>query len=296
MRHFLLLAIVFFAMHTAHAQFTITDIPAAFNTIHTTPQTIKIKRSNIKIPSGGHFQGIQALSDSQFVITGSSSSYAYYITTDRKTTTSIQKLTDAPFRHAGGCQLMGTMLFVGVEDNVAKDKSQIMIAGHIYPDSTPFSYPIISRSGIFKRSTAGAVGITSALRGYLMAVADWDSKNIDFYLCSDGNPKHFDSLTTFHAPDDHHWPSYQNINLLSAVGGKIYLIGMGLDGISNRADLYEVDIDRYHVSMKLISTRYFSCRGHAGFRYASGIDISPDHKLIIYTLGMHLSSPINVFR
>ena len=121
---------------TSHAQ--IPDVPAAFNAISTKPEVLHLKRNHIGVPSGGHLQGIQALSDSELVITASSSSYAYYLTANRTEITSIQKLSGSPFRHAGGCQVISRILFVGVEDNVGKDSSRIMIAGHFDPGRVPF--------------------------------------------------------------------------------------------------------------------------------------------------------------
>jgi hypothetical protein len=286
----LLVLILIVSFLKASAQ--IADVPAAFSALSPDPQVLHLKKSHIKVPSGGHLQGIQALSDSQIIITASSGSYAYYLTANRSELTSIQKLTDSPLRHAGGCQIFASMLFVGVEDNISKDSSQVYVASHFYPNGYPTSYPIIHRTGSHKRSTAGALGITDALRGYLLAVADWDSRNIDFYLCQNGNPLNFDSLTTYHAPAGR-WPSYQSVNLLTGIGGKIYMIGFALEGLNDIADLYELTFSPDGVQVRLVSTRTFKCKG-TSFRYGSGIYISPDHKLSIYSIARNVKARTSV--
>ena len=279
---------------TSQAQ--IPDVPAAFNAINTKPEVLHLKRNHIGVPSGGHLQGIQALSDSELVITASSSSYAYYLTANRTELKSIVKLGDSLFRHAGGCQVISRILFVGVEDNVGKDSSQVMIAGHFDPG--PSSFSVIKRGNTFKRSTAGAVGIAQVRDSFLLVVADWDSKNIDLYTPrpSKDNSWHFDSLTTFHAPDDRHWPSYQSINLLTDTAGKFYLIGFALDGTKDRADLYEVTLHPDRADLKLISTRNFKCRG-TSFRYGSGIYIDHIRQLHIYSCARNATAhtTINIF-
>ena len=130
-----------------------------------------------------------------------------------------------------------------------------------------------------------------------LAVADWDSKNIDFYTPNRANPDIFDSLTTFHAPDDHHWPSYQSINLLTDTAGKIYLIGFALDGTKDRADLYEVNLLPDRADLKLINTRNFKCRG-TSFRYGSGIYVNDARQLHIYSCARTVtaSTRINIFK
>ncbi|MCW3126650.1 MAG: hypothetical protein JWO03_2308 [Bacteroidetes bacterium] len=295
--HLFIVVIIQLVISPCHAQSFSSNIPAAFNAMSATPQVLYLKKNHIKVPSGGHLQGIQQSPDSTFVITASSASYSYYLTAKNGQFTSAQKINESPFRHAGGCQMSGYILFVGAEDNVAKDKSEIMLVSHSTDGAHPIIYPIIHRNGSFKRSTAGAVGITLSSNYYLLAVADWDSRNIDFYRCTNGNPRNFDSLTTFHAPDGKDWGSYQSINLISDVGGKVYLIGFGLDGVNNRADLFEVTFPDGKVDLQLISSRNFKCKG-ASFRYGAGIGTTPDGRLVIYSCGRNVSdhTPVNIFK
>ena len=298
MKRVLVLILAFISL-TSFAQ--IPDVPAAFNAIKATPEVLHLKRNHIQVPSGGHLQGIQALSDSVFVVTGSSSSYSYYLIANKTQFTSIRKISDAPFCHAGGCQVCGDHLVVGVEDNQAKDKSNIVDVLLDTKGDELDKEAFIQRKGIFKRSTAGAVGeiCTDTNPNWVMAVADWDSRNIDFYY-SIKNEDRFtitDSAANMIVPPEHRWCAYQSINLIRDTAGKVYLIGFGLDGLQNRADLFEVTLRPDRADLKLINTRNFKCRG-TSFRYGSGIYINEASQLHIYSCARNVTAhtTINIFR
>jgi hypothetical protein len=112
---------------------------------------------------------------------------------------------------------------------------------------------VIERAGEPKRSTAGCVGITKHKDQILLAVGDWDTKNIDFYSCKSGEfPKgHFELFHSINNESiskknwiDENWLSYQNINLISTVENELYLIGLGQNNKNeNVADLYQLKDD-----------------------------------------------------
>ena len=291
-----ILLTLLFSCISACAQ--LPDVPAAFAALSPDPQVLHLRRNHIKVPSGGHLQGIQALSDSIFVITGSSASFSYYLTVNKAQVTSIRKISDAPFRHAGGCQIFGDHLAVGVEDNIAKNRSNIIDILLDAKANESSKVTVLQRQGIFKRSTAGAVGalFRYGSHAWVMAVADWDSRNIDFYY-SVGDSIAMASAANIIIPVGWKWCSYQSINLLTDSTGKIYLIGFGLDGSKNRADLFEVDLNVPTAQLKLLSTRNFKCKG-TSFRYGSGIYISPNHKLAIYSIARNVgaNTAVNIFR
>ena len=306
--HFRLLIFILFQLaliRVTDGQSVLTDVTAAFKAISATPQLLHLKNGGFKIPAGGHLQGIQSLNNRDIVITASSDSYSYYMVgqlnqrTGKGKITSVQKIADSPYRHAGGCQVNTDTMVVGIEDNRARDKSQIVMVSFDDSSKQNDSHVIAHREGFVKRSTAGAVGFTKDNSGhYLVAVGDWDSRNIDFYLSKSWSILLFDSLTTFSAAIGQKWPSYQSINLLADANGKIYLIGFALDGVNNRADLFEVSLQKEAAYLRLISTRNFKCKGGAGFRYGSGICVTRDKKLAIYTCGRNVTghTPINIFR
>ena len=285
-------------LQASKAQYSLPDVPLAFSTMTVEPHVFHLKRNHINIPSGGHLQGIQALTDSTFIISGSSSSCSYYLTTDLHKILSLHNISDSPYRHAGGCQLIDGQLIVGVEDNEKKDRS-IIYSIRFDDRNNQFSKAlIIKREGFYKRSTAGASGFVKLSDGrYIIAIADWDSRNIDFYCGVSFSPLLRDSVITYHAPDQGHWCSYQSINLLTDTAGKVYLIGFALDGAINKADLFELTIADGKADLRLVSTRNFRCKG-TGFRYAAGIDMSKDGKLAIYSCSRRASPDVvvNVFR
>ena len=303
----------------------LTDVTAAFNLIDSKPTVFHLKKNPFKIPAGGHLQGIQAVGDSEIVITASSASFSYFITatlnmqTGKGKINDLQKIWNSPYRHAGGCQVNKDILIAGIEDNQQKDKSRIVMVS--FSDTLDTRYAetgyyhistIIERGGTVKRSTAGAVGFTKIKSGqYLVAVGDWDSRNIDFYLSKpwsgqltdfyltkSWSGQLFDSLTTFTAVKNKKWPSYQSINLLCDTNGTIYLVGFALDGLNNRADLFEVSVKNEAAYLRPVTTRNFKCKGGAGFRYGSGICVTPTGQLSIYSCGRNVSAhtPINIFR
>lgn len=306
------------ATQVCHAQYSVPNVPSAFQSISDKAEVIHLSKEKIQIPSGGHLQGIQCYDDSEFVITASSGSIAYYLKavvnkkTLRGTIKSLETIDHAPYRHAGGCQVYDAMLVVGVEDNAAKDKSHIMVIP-LKPEKIDSTEPVMiftrqphinqwgiaNRSGVYKRSTAGATGFVRTKAGpYLVAVGDWDSRDIDFYQSGFDAHTLFYPLPSFHAADSMHMCSYQSINLLTDTNGRIYLIGFGQDGAKNRADLYEVIFHPKDVGLKLISTRNFKCKSGASFRYAAGIGAERDGTLRIYTSCRNAGAKtaINIFK
>jgi len=288
----------------AHAQSGFDNgVSKSFHKIQSPPQLIRINYHGTKIPSGGHLQGIQRLSDSLLLITGSSSSYAYYLLTqislnaDKGQVKSVTKITDSPFRHAGGCQVYDHKLVVGVEDNHAKDKSDIIMISFNNLGEETGRRTIAHRAGKVKRSTAGAVGFTKFKTGqYVVIVGDWDSDYLDVYLSRTGVDSLFDSVTTFRLPGKKQ-PSYQAINLLTDKQGRLYLVGFSRFGFHNRVDLFELEFRMDGTKITNHEIFNFHCRGGAGFRYASGIELDNDSLSAVYSCsrGTRHSAIINIF-
>jgi len=257
--------------------------------ICTNPTTIRVKNTGFHIPSGGHLQGIQTMADSLVIITASSGSIAYYITAVYNKTNaqgqirSVQKISGNPFRHAGGCQVYVNQMAVGVEDNQAKNRSDIMLisfnnAGHETGKRT-----IAHRSGAVKRSTAGAVGFTQTKSGRFMVIAgDWDSDYFDVYLSRPGIDSLYDSVSTFRLSASAHPHSYQAINLLTDTTGNTYLMCFGKINGKNLAEIYQLNFANGLVLPILKQVCEYQCRAGAGFRWASGIRVNKN-QLKVYT-------------
>lgn len=280
----------------------LTDVEAAFNAIPSRPSIYHFQNTTFKPPKGGHLQGIQGWEESgreYIIITAGSAHFSYYVEASLSPegrVTKLQRLLHKPYRHAGGNQWCEGRVAVGVEDNFAKDKSQVLLINVRDTSATAPVQKIIERSGTYKRSTAGATGFTTFNNGYLIAVADWDSRNIDFYYSKAGSPLHFDSIATFHARDKSDWCVYQNINLLTDSSGKIFLIGFGKKEGKSCAELFRLGFQNGVVQMAAISTRYFDCRKGASFRYGAGSAVR-NNQLLLYSCQRSLKkkNAVNLF-
>jgi len=275
MRLFILLFIVpVFGFSQSMNNKPLSNVQAAFAKIDSNGKAIYISKGNHAIPKGGHLQGVQFCeAEGSIAFTASSSTVAYMalVNADKKVT-EVDTFLSSPYRHAGGCQVWGNKLAVGVEDNIARKKSRVMLVD--YENIDHKAVVIAKREGAYERSTAGATGITQLQKGkYLIAVADWDSKNIDFY---EGSDAQFDSIGTYHAPNTGYWCAYQNINLLTDTAGNLFMIGLGKQGTNNRADLFSIQFNNIQPQLTLLSTRNFNCKGGASFRYAAGIFTAMD--------------------
>lgn len=270
MRTLLLLLLIGYCT-LSHAQ-VLTNVPAAFAALDADKPAVKyFTNRHYTTPTGGHLQGIQATGAGGWLITASSSGYSYYLRVSADTLQSLNKLYDTPYRHAGGCQLAGGKLFTGVEDNLVKDKAKVVAI-----DANGSVAVTALRSGSYKRSTAGATGAVYLNKQYVVAVADWDSRNIDFYRVDAAG---YDSVGTFSAGNTEKWGSYQSVNLLADTAGNLYLVGFCKEGTTNRADLFTVD-KNYQLSM--ISSRRFACKRGCSFRYGAGVGVN-NNTLTVYT-------------
>ncbi|REK11176.1 MAG: hypothetical protein DWQ37_14685 [Planctomycetota bacterium] len=156
-----------------------------------------------------------------------------------------------PLRHAGGIQVVDEVLVVGVEDNQDKTRSEIQfwsVATPILP--APLEHLTIPRSGAPKDKTAGGVGLVAHAGGHVVAVANWDSRAVDFYT-SNGKPladkecrfsftKRWQdaSAEKVHWQPDRSFGSYQAVNLVADTDDKVYLIGF--DTAFPNSDLVEL--------------------------------------------------------
>lgn len=268
-----------------HAQ-VLTNVPKAFAALQADKPVVKhFTNHHYTAPAGGHLQGIQATGTSGWLITASSGSYSYYLQVVADTLQSLHKLFDTPYRHAGGCQLAGGKLYTGIEDNIAKDKAKVVAVGE------NGSLAVIAmRNGTCKRSTAGATGAVYINGKYIAAVADWDSRNIDFYRVDAAG---YDLVGTFSAGNAVKWGSYQSINLLADTAGNLFMIGFCKDGSHNRADLFAVNAA---YQLNLLSSHNFGCTRGCSFRYGAGLGINKN-TLVLYTCQRVLKrhNAVNVF-
>jgi hypothetical protein len=241
-----------------------------------------------------------------FIISGSSNDAAYFVVIGRTSGGYgiVQKKTICgnPYRHAGGIQIIGSYLVVGVEDNFEKDKSRVCFFDITDPEK-PIGDPIIiiQRKGGEKLATAGAVAIAKRAKEHLLIVGSWDSDTLDFYRSNgvelgDCNPKgksrcRFTYWRTWSKDVacrkgwcDDIWGNYQNLNLVTDVDDRLFLLGYYCNAEEeNCVDLYSLDLSKPSSQMiRKENSKRVKCREGAGFKYGGGVYIEDESLLVSY--------------
>lgn len=288
----------------------ITDVCSAFEQQSSKPKIIEFVNDGWNIHSGGHFQGIQRMDvadSTYFIITGSSEDEAYFIiagkTSNKYEIIQKKEISKNPYRHAGGIQIVGDYLVVGIEDNQKQNVSQVLIFDIKEPDK-PIGEPIltIQREGKKKLATAGAVAMTKVGREYLLIVGSWDSDTLDFYR---SNGKNLGELNTDgkslcelnycfmwnkdysnrNSWCDNKWGNYQNINLINDLNDNIFLIGYYFDEENgfDYTDLFSLHLDKPIPEMiKKESSKRMVCKNGASFNYCGGSFVKDENTIISY--------------
>ena len=284
-----------------------------FNEINVIPEIIKFTNSFKINNTGGHIQGIQLFEneDGKYIfMTGSSDTHSYCtvvkLSVENKVI-SVNGLMEIPFKHAGGFQIFQNYMAVGIEDNSLKDKSKVCVYDISKPEN-PFTEPeaLIERLGEPLRSTAGCIGMTNYKNNALLAVGDWDTRHIDFYI-SDFNEiekNGFNKIGTIDIENisregwiDDEWHSYQNINLFS-INSKLYLIGLGQNRQSeNIADLFDLtEILPGEFSLTKLASKTFDCTNDCSFKAGAGVYYSKgEFKIIASPYNIYSETVINIF-
>ena len=276
------------------------------------PETISIKNQSQINNAGGHIQGVQGYVNNgkrYFIFSGSSNDHAYYAVADADMREIIQVDTflKEPFRHAGGFQIVGNLLAVGVEDNDKKDKSKVLLYRIVDAEKGKLQLlKNIDRQGAYKRYTAGCVAMLIKDENLLLAVGNWDTQNIDFYsiaLTHLDSPEHpFRMIYSLDTEQldmsdwvEQKWYPYQNINFLQETGEKTYLIGMGEHRASNREvlDMYElISSDNEVFTLKKIAHSTYKKTGNTSFRWGGGIVQKRIGKAFVLSCEEHIKENI----
>lgn len=271
-----------------------------FNKIGQEPQTIHFTSSLPLNEEGGHLQGIQVHSSGgkeAFVLSGSSSTYAYYLTVNDRKVQEVVELDQVPFKHAGGFQLADGYLAIGIEDDEARNKANVLIfeADGEIKEHASWS---IAREGAEMRSTAGCVAVARQGDEVLVVVGDWDARHLDFYKL-DPNRKGespaapFATLTIADLPRgswvESTWHSYQNINLLSDRDGSLYLVGLASNWQKqNIADLFRLSPKGNTYELTKVASRNFPAHADVQFRAGAGIRQLEDGTLQVLACSDHV--------
>lgn len=297
------------------------------HTFHTLMDKIPAKGIDIPIEmplvfdqSGGHLQGIQLYTAGDkplLYLSGSSEQIAFMAVAEYGSTIRVLRvdtLDTAPYRHAGGFQITNHYLAVGVEDNHQRNTSKVLIYDLNASGKTPSrALHTIERNGEYEVATAGAVGITRMGETMVLAVANWDARDTDWYVCPvnafESGENKFQKIgnLTMALVDKQHWSdslwaSYQNINLFSgAQPHELFLVGFGvLSSGENIADLFRVKIDLLQsdssqedqdlIEIVKLSRTQFERVGNTSFRYGAGLSLHPDGTWKIISCPEHLDN------
>lgn len=283
---------------------TTTDIPLALKNVHVERTKIVFNNPDFDIPKdGGHLQGVQYYTNGTteyMIVSGSSDSVAYYAMIDiaAKKVVRYNKLATTPLDHAGGIQVIGNFLVVGVEDNLDKNSSKVLFYDISNPGVSDVAPVLaIDRGGEFKTKTAGAVAITHFDTQHLLAVASWDAETIDFYWSNAkplGDPACNFGLVQTWTPTkgakddwvDKWWRSYQCINLFTGADGKMYMFGFFRSKDGNFTDLFTVDFDnetKKFTLVKIASKQFYVADGNH-FRNGGGVRLVGPDELHVYSV------------
>ena len=247
---------------TVDANPRVDDVLGALQRVSDTPQQIPCHSAGFAVPSGGHLQGIQQATiagETVMILSGSASGESYLalvsLTESTGRVSALKPLLARPFKHAGGFQVCGDYLAVGIEDDNTKETSKIWILKlpQLLGAARPRPIIEIERHGQYKRATAGAVGMTKVAGRHLVCVGTWDSATIDIYLSNgkalDDSACAFEFRETWDVKkadrsgwSDRGFASYQNINLVTDTSDRVFLVGFARTGGADVADVFELKL------------------------------------------------------
>lgn len=262
----------------------------AFSQITQQTQTISYTNEIEVEHKGGHLQGIQryrSQGKDQLILSGSSSSYSYFASLpfqDSAQVDYVHHILPKPLKHAGGIQVWKQFLAIGVEDNEARDRSQVMIYNLADSSGIPSLVTNIPRKGPRERPTAGCIGITQTADNILLVAGNWDTRDLDFYVCSlsgwESGAVRFDSVFTLHTPTWNQqqpapgpWLSYQNINLFTDSTNQVFMAGMARNQQGKDvADIYLLtESPDYRYQLKWLARKVFPALNTTSFQLGAGI-------------------------
>jgi len=285
----------------------VEDVLGALQRVSATPNQVPCRHAGFVVPPGGHLQGIQqaTIAGEPFVILSGSAARESYLALialadSAERVTAIKPLLSRPFKHAGGFQVCGDYLAVGIEDDNTKDTSKIWILKLPHLLEAARLRPIIEieRRGAYKRATAGAVGMTKVAGRHLLCVGTWDCDTIDIYLSNGRGLEDPACALVFRETweakqadrsqwSDRDFAAYQNINLVTDTSDRVFLLGFARTGGSDVADVFELKFDAsVPPERRLEKLQRFVLQGQeTSFRHGAGLVITDAQTLRILSCG-----------
>ncbi len=195
--------------------------------------------------------------------------------------------------HAGGTQLVGRILAVPLEANVAS--SCVSILDLRDPAHPRIVGNVEHRVGAGTSAEAGTASLARLADGrYLLVIGRRDAETLDFYLSSGTDVLeaattwihhdtwHVDELRT--AIEDADYGDYQNLNFVTADTGQLFLLGLHEDGVlfkTHWADLFALRVGD-DVVMTKVAKRQLSCGRDCNLDAGAGAYVDPSARLLLY--------------
>lgn len=258
----------------------------AFQQLSDQPSLVSFRNSQSINAQGGHIQGVQRVKD-YYLLSGSSSTVSYFATVTQGEVVRVDTLLPRPYKHAGGFQVNGGLLVVGVEDNEAKNKSRVLVYDFSDP-LQPLGQPlqVVQREDKVKRATAGCVAVASYQGQYILLVGDWDTRHLDLYQIPADQINNttmsfkliqsiaLENYSRAEWVDENWWP-YQNINLFHS-DDKLYLVGLGINNQEeNVADVYTLTPEP-ELHLVKVASRTFPRQSATSFLWGAGVNWQPE--------------------
>lgn len=285
----------------------VEDVLAVLRTIPEVPHAIPCDSGGFGVPRGGHLQGIQqaTIEGRPFlVLSGSASAESYLglvaLEGSIGRIVAIKSLLPRPFKHAGGFQVCGDYLAVGIEDDNTKMASRVWILrlAELLQAGGPKPLVEIERTGAYQRATAGAVAMARVRNRHLVCVGTWDSATINIYL---SNAKALDDLAcgfafreTWDAGSadrsdwsDRDYASYQNLNLVVDTNDRVFLVGFAHEGGADVMDVFKMRMEAaVPVEKRLRKVLRRAMHGlQTSFRHGSGLVIADSNTVAVLACG-----------
>ena len=198
-----------------------------------------------------HQQGIQRLPGGGYVVSGStkSSSASYFYVADvGGNVVNVTHIEQGRYSHAGGIQVCGNILAVGVEQPGNRTGGSKVCFYDLTNPNLPSRLPLTIPRDPY---TAGAVGLTRFGSNYLCVVGDYNSERLDFYQFGTdrvrrefGTAQGITVIGRRVAGGD--WKAYQNLNLFVDAQQTPWIVAMHTDLVpfmKDWADLWRVTFD-----------------------------------------------------
>ncbi|MHC4517092.1 MAG: hypothetical protein ACYTAS_00755 [Planctomycetota bacterium] len=282
----------------------VNDVLAALKRIAQTPRQVPCQTGPFTVPAGGHLQGIQqaTITGKPHIILSGSAKESYLaliaLDTAQARVARIVPLLPRPFKHAGGFQVCGGYLAIGIEDDNTKETSKIWILSLSQLVNTARPKPVVEivRRGPYKRATAGAVALARVRDRHLLCVGTWDCDTIDIYRSNGRSLEDPTCGFVLHETwvaktadrsswSDPDFAAYQNLNLVVDTENRVYLIAFARTSGDDVADVFALDLSLPPERRLQKLDRFAFDTQNTSFRHGSGLTITDPNTLTILACG-----------